>query len=81
VVDALLREAKTFDASGKLLRSWGGAGSGPLPLRGPASISFGRPDHLLVDDPVLHMGQVFKLDGRSAGFLLKAGIPFVGGPR
>lgn len=80
VVDVLLNEAKTFDASGRFLRRWGGTGA-PVPLHAPASIRFGRPDHLLIDDAGQHMGQVFKLDGRSAGFFLKTGIPFVGGSR
>jgi len=81
VLDALLREGKTFDLEGRLLRRWSGPGYGPSKLAAPVSVAFGAPERLLVDDPGQHLGQVFRTDGRSAGFFVKAGYPAPGGTR
>lgn len=75
VLDGVLGEGKTFAADGTFVRRWAGPGQRPTLLHRPASIAFGPPDHLVVDDAGNHLGQVFKLDGRNAGFFLKAGYP------
>jgi tripartite motif-containing protein 71 len=75
VLDGLLSEVKTFGADGTFVRRWSAPGQRPLQLHRPASVAFGAPDHLLVDDAGNHMGQIFRLDGRSAGFFIKAGYP------
>jgi len=73
--DSSESDVKIYDASGALIRRFGGPGDGPGEFRQLAIMAWGNDDTIVILDSVLRRIQTFSLDGQLIATLPLEGIP------